>query len=209
MRSNLQLTVGVQALLVTFLGCGAALAQGKIATVVPGKSLGRVSLGMSPAQVHRLLGKPDKTLRLKNGLLDDLYKAKTTRPDGNSGAVTRDRVEVLYRGGRAVQLEATSPDFRTASGISTGSDVDALRASVYNWRLLQYSYPVDDGGWTNYYFWDGGRGLTFEFQGWQEGLLGSSRPTTLIVHGKGARVIADIGGVFESESRSLFPALAN
>lgn len=61
------------------LFCGRTFAQSGAPNVAPGKSLGRIALGMTPAQVHRLLGKPDKTLRLKNGLLDDLYKAKKTR----------------------------------------------------------------------------------------------------------------------------------
>ena len=186
------------------------LAQSPAPTVVPGKSLGKVSLGMTPAQVHRLLGKPDKTLRLKNGLLDDVYKAKKTRVKvlGDFRQTVRDTVEVLYRRGRAVQLEATSPVFETASGLSTGSDVDALRASSFDWRLLVYSYETGDG-YQNIYFWNPGRGLSFEFQYSQENLTGDTTPTTIIVHGKGKRVVADAGGVLETESRSVEPVLAN
>ena len=120
------LTLG--ALLVSATDARPAMAQTAAPNVVPGRSLGKVSLGFTPTQVRRVLGKPDKTLRLRNGLLDDIYLAKKTRL--RDGELVRDKLEVLYRQGRVVQIEATSPTFATKGGLSSGTSFSDWSAAV-------------------------------------------------------------------------------
>lgn len=50
-------------------------------TVVAGVSMGRIRLGFTRAQVHKTLGNPDQTFKLKGGLSDDLWRSKTTSRD--------------------------------------------------------------------------------------------------------------------------------
>lgn len=182
-------------------GASQALAQSGAPGMVAGRSLGRVYLGNTPAQVHKALGKPDKTLRLKNGLLDDIYRAKKTRM--RQGEAVRDKVEVLYRAGKVVQIEATSPAFETPNGLSTSSPVSRLTQGGMNWRVLVYGYDHPESGWQNYYLVDQKKGLTFEFEGWQEQLWRRSLPTTLIIHRAGSRPIPDVGGKLVTDSLDL------
>lgn len=184
---------------VTLITSQLAQAQSFSSSVVPGRSLGKICLGYTAAQVHRFLGKPSKTLRLKNGLTDDVYRAKKTQLNPNGDSV-RDKVEVLYKAGRVVQLEATSPAFFTKSELSIVSTVSALLGSSFHWRVLVYGYDSDDSGWQNYYLMDQRQGLTFEFRGWQEQLMRRSYPTTLIIHRSGSRVIPDVGGKLVTDS---------
>lgn len=188
-------------LLIAIFGAGQALAQSGAPGLVPSKSLGRVYLGYTPAQVHKTLGKPGRTLRLRNGLLDDIYLAKKTRIQ--EGQSVRDKVEVLYRAGRVVQIEATSPAFVTTNGLSTSSPVSRLTQGGMNWRVLVYGYDHPESGWQNYYLVDQKKGLMFEFEGWQEQLFRRSIPTTIIVHGAGSRPIPDVGGQLVTDSLGL------
>ena len=176
-------------------------AQPKAPTVVPGQRIGRVYLGYTPAQVQRTLGKPDKTLRLRNGTTDDIYLAKKTRL--RFGQAMRDKLEILYRKGRVVQIEATSPAFETTSGLSTGSSLGQLIESGWNWRVLAYQYTGEEDGWHNNYFVDQKKGLSFEFEICQEELGRDSTPTTLLVHRAGTRPLADVGGTLVTDSIDL------
>jgi hypothetical protein len=178
-----------------------AHAQSKAPNVVPGRSLGRISLGMTPSQVHKLLGKPDKTLRLSNGLLDDVYKAKTTRPKwtGTSLQTMRDTVEVLYKAGKAVQLEATSPVFLTRSGLSTEAPLSVLDRIIRPKRYSTYGYGGNDpGGYVKYYLDGQGIGLAFESEPHQDNWFNEAPAHAIIVHRKGVGVIPDAGGEFMS-----------
>ena len=182
-------------------GSQRAWAQSGASRLVPGRSLGRISLGFTPAQVRKALGKPDKTMRLRNGLLDDIYLAKKTRM--RDGQPVRDKIEVLYRNGKVVQIEATSPAFETGNGLSTSSPVRQLTREGLKWRVLVYGYDHPESGWQNYYLVDQKKGLTIEFEGWQEQLFRRSIPTTIIVHRAGSRPIPDVGGKLVTDSLDL------
>ena len=182
-------------------------AQSKSPNVVPGKSLGKITLGMTPAQVHRLLGKPDKTLRLSNGLLDDVYKAKKTRDRGADAfpRTVRDTIEVLYKGSKAVQLEATSPTFRTRSRLSTLSPLRDLERIINPKRYSTYGYGGDPGGALKYYLDGQGIGLAFESEPSQDVWFKESPAHAIIVHRKGVPVIPDQGGEFQSTEAQVPP----
>ncbi len=176
----------------------AAVAQ--TPNVIPGKSLGKIRIGDTPAQVHKSLGKPTATVRFKSGIIDDVYKSKQTRKNWRD-EIVRDKVEVLYRAGRVIQIEATSPIFKTGNGISTNSTTDTIQNSSFNWRYFIYTYIGPEDSAANYfYFTDLKQGLTIEFEGWQENLFRRSKPTTIIVHRPKTRVIPDAGGVLTTES---------
>ena len=182
-------------------------AQSNMTNVVPGKSLGKISLGMSPAQVHKVLGKPDKTLRLSNGLLDDVYKAKKTRDRGADAfpRTVRDTVEVLYKGGKAVQLEATSPTFRTRSGLCTLSPLSDLDRIINPKRYSTYGYGGDPGGALKYYLDGQNIGLAFESETSQDVWFNDAPAHAIIVHRKGVPVIPDQGGEFQSTEAQVPP----
>jgi hypothetical protein len=151
--------------------------------------------------VHKVLGKPDKSLRLRGGLSDDLYLAKKTRIDRN-GTVERDKIEILYRQGKVVQIEETAPEFATTSRLSTNTSIGQLNRSNANWRALVYVYEINDG-WQNYYLTNQKKGLTFEFAICQEKLGADVTPTTIIVHRPGSRPLPDEGGKLLTDSLDL------
>ena len=167
--------------------------------VVPGQSLGKLRLGQTPAQVHKIMGKPSQTFKLKNGLLDDLYLSKGTRKA--EGQTIRDKVEILYRAGRAVQIEATSPSFKTANGLSTDSTLRTLKNSLDPRKFYTYGFGGDEpGGYLKYYVDSQKLGIAFESYGAQDVWAWQSGAATLIVHPKGKEVIPDQGAEFMSAS---------
>ena len=176
------------------VGNRAAFAQVKASNVFPGKSMGRIVLGMTPTQVQKLVGKPGRTRSRRGGLRVDTYLSKKTR-ETTIGTV-RDHLDVLYRRGRVVQIEATSPVFKVLGSISTLTSARVVRYSPFAWQLLTFDYfePQHETSWVNYYFCDVAQGFSIEFEGEEAQLSVDQPPTTLIVHKKGSRVIPDEGG---------------
>jgi hypothetical protein len=177
-------------------------AQSSSTLVVPGKSLGRVHLGFTTAQARKVLGKPHQTLRLKNGTISELYKARKTRRAKNGSAV-RDRVEILYKAGKVIQIGATSPAFRTATGLSTGSTLRHLNTTLKPVRFLTYAYALEsESGYVKHYVDHVQKGIAFESNDRQESWFWRDDSETLIVHRKGVPVVADRGGkLITSKSR--------
>lgn len=150
--------------------------------VVPGERIGRVFLGDSNATVQRRLGKSAKTFDLGNGLSSELWRSDDS---GNT-------IEVVYRKGRAVQIEATSPTFKTYSGYSTASSIGSwLKAFKEKGRRSRYYYDKINGemGYLDYV----GSGVAVECDGVGDVEGPGIDPITVIVHAKGKRVIPDIG----------------
>jgi len=86
--------------------------------VVPGASIGRVSLGEAQGTIRRRLGAPSVSFKLNNGLNSDLWRAASARRwDGQ-----KHTFEVVYHRGVAIQIEATNPIFTTARGLGLRSD---------------------------------------------------------------------------------------
>ena len=150
--------------------------------VVPGERIGRVFLNDTNATVQRRLGKPAKTFDLGNGLSSQLWRSDES---GNT-------IEVVYRKGRAVQIEATSAVFKTYSGYSTASSIGSwIKAFKENGRRSRYYYPKKDTeiGYLDYV----GSGVAVECSGVGDVEGPGIDPITIIVHPKGKRVIPDIG----------------
>ena len=163
--------------------------------VVPGQSLGKLRLGQTPAQVHKILGKPSQTHKLSNGLIDDLYLSKGTRTTERQ--TIRDKVEILYWAGKAVQIEATSPSFKTNSGLSTSSTLRTMQKSFDPLKFYTYGFG-GDLGYVKYYVDSQKLGIAFESYGSQDVWVWQSGSATMIVHPKGKEVIPDQGAEFHS-----------
>lgn len=150
--------------------------------VVPGERIGRIFLDDTNATVRRRLGKPAKTFDLGAGLSSELWRS------GGSD----NTLEVVFRKGRAVQIEATSPVFKTYSGYSTASSIGSwLKAFRETGRRSRYYYPRQDAeiGYLDYV----GSGVAVECSGVGDVEGPGIDPITVIVHPKGKRVIPDIG----------------
>ena len=158
--------------------------------VIPGKSLGRISIGFTTAQVHKALGKPDKTFKLKNGLTDDIYTSK--RLSSKNRQSIHHKIEILYKSGQVIQIEATSPIFVTPSGLSTDTSIVVLNKKLNPKRFYVYESPGDDvGGALMYYLDQVESGIAFEYGATQDIWFKDFGSSTLIVHRKGVPVLQD------------------
>ena len=157
--------------------------------VVPGERIGRVFLGDSQATVRRRLGKPSGTFALNNGLISELWKSKSPGAYG-----IHHKLEVVYKGGVAVQIETSNPIFRTKSGLSIDDDPEDWEARLGKASVSPYYvYPQSryKKGISQQYFDWKRSGLAIETVAKGQGVENN----TLIVHRKGVAVIPDSGGV--------------
>jgi hypothetical protein len=102
--------------------------------IVPGESIGRTKLGMTRDDLIKRLGKPTE----ENEEMMT-YKSKNNY------------VSLYLDNGVIVQIEFTSPSFRTMGGSTTRhveQDADGFQASEFQWRFLQQRYDRKDGGLT-------------------------------------------------------------
>ncbi|MDQ3812588.1 MAG: hypothetical protein M3347_01400 [Armatimonadota bacterium] len=158
-------------------------------TVVPGRSVGKVRLGMTRTTVHQKLGKPGKTARWRSGLVQDSWLASPVKEFDE-----RTFVHVLYKKNKAIQIEFNSPRFVTTTGISMRSSLAQFRAKHKKPRVRAYVYADPDGsGYVGYYYDDVKRGLTFEL-GTQDYFDARATPHSLRVHLPGRPVLPDPGG---------------
>lgn len=159
--------------------------------VVPGVSIGRVSLGEAQDAVRRKLGAPTVSFGLNNGLTSDLWRAASAkRWDGQAHTF-----EVVYRRGVAVQIEATNPIFTTSRGLGLKSSDEAWqRAFGKRDENKQYKYTGGkrDQGYDDWI----ASGFALEYQFLPGGAAAEApiQMHTLIVHYKGVPVIPDPGG---------------
>lgn len=96
-----------------------------------------------------------------------------------------------------MQLEATSPVFETADGLSTNTPLRELDAAIRPKRYFTYGYG-DSSGFVRYYLDGVQQGLCFESAPHQDNWFFDTPAQTLIIHRKGVPVIPDQGGEFVS-----------
>lgn len=174
------------------MGTTPAVAQ---QTVVAGRSLGRVFLGMPRADVWKILHRPGRQ-RTARGIPAPHPRGAYTL-DTWSGAGGR-FLSVLCRDGRVVQIEANGPQFATAQGDSRAAPFAAVRRRHPRMRVDAYGFSETDrgqpaGGFVNFYVDDVRRGIAFT-SGTQDDEstyddLPKLKPDTLIVHAPGARAL--------------------
>ncbi|WP_239615519.1 hypothetical protein [Cohnella mopanensis] len=106
--------------------------------IVPGRSVGKISLGMSKKEVTKLLGKPSEA--------DE--SQMTYKSAKNSITLELDNNVVR-------QIEFTSSSFSTAEGINLSNFQqldDGFAISQFQWRFLQLRYGWEEGGLTFFSF---------------------------------------------------------
>ncbi|MDQ0885861.1 hypothetical protein QFZ81_000949 [Paenibacillus sp. V4I9] len=100
--------------------------------IIPGKSVGKISLGMTKDDVIKLLGNPTNTL--DNQLI---YKS------------TKNFLSLYLKSSVVKQIEFTSPSFSTKDGVNTGNfenNHDHFTELEFQWRFLQLRFDWDQGG---------------------------------------------------------------
>jgi hypothetical protein len=166
--------------------------------IVPGKSIGRVKIGDTLAIVHNVLGKPNKTFNRSGGYMEESYLSKSS--EMRNGEAVNDEIKVIYSKGKVVQIGTSYPKFKTSDGYSVFSNVGQI--SKLN-GLYVYDYSYDATESHTYYLDYQSRGISFEFEGYQDVLTWLSRPSAIIVHGQGTRVLPDVGGDLYADSTKI------
>ncbi len=130
--------------------------------IVPGQSIGQTHLGMSRRSVYALLHSPTLSRRIKK-LTFDLWAGRTAADSYHAAEYQRALrhhdyenavylagrfVEVIYQGGKVVQIETNSPQFVTRDGISVGNKLGHVAAAYPPIQQSIYSYgpPNPDTG---------------------------------------------------------------
>ncbi len=79
--------------------------------VTPGVSIGKIRIGMAKEEVRKTLGKPKSSFKLESKVEADVFGSKNF-------------VQVFYKGGKVVQIAASSPSFQTAENLSAQTRAD-------------------------------------------------------------------------------------
>lgn len=172
-------------------------------TVVSGKSVGNIQLGETRAQTHGRLGSPSESVVWRNGLRQDTWLGPEP-PNDQYGLPASERVfvRIIFRNGKAVQIEFNSPALKTADGVSVRSSLGQFRAKHRGLKVSAYGYE----DYIGYYYDDVRLGLAFSV-GVQDNFDASVTPSSLIVHLPGQPVIPERNGrpVKPNDEVPVFP----
>lgn len=96
--------------------------------ITPGEGIGQVRLGMTRASLHTLLGAPQGPTTRQQGVLIERWAAK--KPSAKSARLNfkTDFLTVYFRKDRVVQIDASSPAFKLANGLSTQNSAQEFQA---------------------------------------------------------------------------------
>ncbi len=108
--------------------------------IVPGQRIGTVTLGLGRASVHTLLHAPSTTRRTHGLIVDTWLSHQLLKSyEGGKGPLKYDYLTVFFRGGHAVQIEASAPKFKTAGGFSTGGLGEDFGGRYSNYRIPHFA----------------------------------------------------------------------
>ena len=157
----------------------AAPAPKPAALIVPGQSIGQTHLGMSRRSVHALLHSPSLSRRIKK-LTYDLWAGRTAADPYNAAEYRQALrhhdyedaiylagrfVEVIYQGGKVVQIETNSPLFVTRDSVFVGNHPSRAAAEYPPLHGSGYLYgppnPDTGIGYNRYYEDSIKRGIAF------------------------------------------------
>jgi hypothetical protein len=108
------------ALMLVLFALGAAAAPAAIAPTISQKEIGGARLGMTPAQLRAVVGRPGRVGQLEGGLMRLTY--------------VRADLEVYFRNGRVTQVVTWNGRFRTARGVGPCSTEAELKAAYAGLR---------------------------------------------------------------------------
>lgn len=181
----------------SLLSVAAAAAEPNI---VPGKSIGKIALGMNRSAIYRILGSANQSHRVPSSRIPGRYLAGRyevatwwKKKKSSPGPM----LTVTLRNNRVVQIETDSAAFTTAGGTSLGAHFSALRNRYPHMRVDQYGVgETEGGGFVKFYMDSVRRGIAFT-QGTQDDEstydgLPTSTPESIIIHLRGQRVIPTI-----------------
>lgn len=167
--------------------------------VVPGKSVGRIVLGMSRTEAIRLLGNPkraqavkqcnEKTLKVSK---TDLYTDVWEYP-GAAGSEEATHLTVVSRAGKVIQINYSSPRYVTPEGITPASTFADIRKAYPKMSVREYVFlgfePQAAGAYAAFLMDDTRRGIAF-LTGTQDDVgtymqLPEITPQTIYIHAPG------------------------
>jgi hypothetical protein len=166
------------------LSCGllfliaASAATAQDFKIEPGRRAGKIVLGISRQEAHKILGQPSATYRMQGRLTGDVWMANT----GND-------VRLVYRGGQVVQVKVTSASFNTPEGLTTRSPLAEVQKQYAKLRKSRHFVHGSGGGLIDYYD-DVRRGIAFEFTS-VASETPDFKPYAIVVHRPGQRVIPE------------------
>lgn len=184
----------------------ARASAGDARSIVPGERLGAATIGASRREIHKTLGRPNTSMRLANGTLREDWLGKHLAPQAyvRDGLYYKhDFVTVYFRKDHAVQIEASSPRFHTADGLTRAGDGRRFRQRYPHFTTTippHFSNP-DPGGCPapkHFVVYEDvtGRGIAWRYGAWG-GLApdpGIGQLEMVIVHQRGKPVIVDPDG---------------
>ena len=186
-------TMPILVAVLLLLPLGAAWGQ---QAVMPGRSAGRVFLGMPRADVWKRLHPPLRHRSLRSSALPAPHRPGRYTVDG-WGRGSRS-LTVLYRNARVVQVEVNSPQFIAPGGVSVATPFAVLRRRFPRMRVDEYGMiqTLRDGTPSDalsFYADDVKRGIAFttgtqDDQATYDELPGL-KPDSLIVHRPGRPVL--------------------
>ncbi|MCX6369279.1 MAG: hypothetical protein NTX57_21600 [Armatimonadetes bacterium] len=182
-------------------------------TIVPGKSIGKLRLGMGVLEAIRLRGRPQSTEWVEVSTVKNPKPAPTTTLEllwweGGTADDPESWLIAHVKRERVVQLYAMGVNYRLTNGISTTSDFTRIR-KVYPKLKVRAGYfgSEDEPGYVGYFFDEIAQGLAFT-QGTQDDTatynsLPKSFPASLVVHPPRQRVLLMEHGLIGLEETPL------
>ena len=182
-------------------------------TIVPGKSIGKLKLGMSVLEVLRLRGRPQSTqwVGVSTGknpkpapttTLELLWWEGGTADDPESWLVAHVKRE------RVVQLSAMGESYKLTNGISTLSDFTRIRKAYPKLKVRAgYFGSEEEPGYVGYFFDEVMQGLAFT-KGTQDDIstvnsLPKLNPESLVVHPPRQKVLLMEDGLIGLEEKGV------
>lgn len=174
--------------------------------VLPGRQIGVAVLGMTRQQMHKALGRPDETVRLDGGVVREDWLSKAAAPKSyvEDGLYFKhDFLTAYFRDGRAIQIEVSSPLFKTADGLCTASGAKKFQERYPGYtRIYPHNFRnPDPGGYPAVKHFLAYEDAVAKGIAWRYGAWGDlapdpdpSRLETVIVHRRGEPVFIDPDG---------------
>jgi len=175
-------------------------------SIIPGERLGAATIGATRQKIHKTLGHPNTSTRLADGTLREDWLSKHLAPQAyvrHGLYYKHDFVTVYFRKNHAAQVEASSPAFHTADGLTRASDGHRFRQCYPHFTTIippHFSNPAPSGcpapkHFVNY------EDATARGIAWRYGAWGGLAPDPsigqlelVIVHQRGKPVIIDPDG---------------